>query len=78
MVYCGICSCSADYIGEKIRNSETRWNAHITGKDKNLDCVKHLNDHFDHEFRWFVLFGASKNCLKRKISEAYYMKTCQP
>ena len=36
---CGISSCGADYIGETILNSETRWNEHITGKDKNSDCV---------------------------------------
>ena len=75
MIYRGICSCGADYIGETIRNSEIRWNEHSTGKDKNSDCAKHLNDHFDHEF---VLSCASKNCLKRKILEAYYIKTCQP
>ena len=64
MIYHGICSCGADYIGETIRNSEMRWNEHSTGKDKNLDCVKHLKDHFDHEFQLFVLSCASKNCLK--------------
>ena len=32
LVYRGICSCGADYIGETIRNSEVRWNEHITGK----------------------------------------------
>ena len=65
VIYCGICSCGADYIGETIRNSEIRWNEHITGKIKNLNCIKHLNDNFDHEFRWFVLSCASKNCLKK-------------
>ena len=25
VIYCGICSCGADYIGETIRNSEIRW-----------------------------------------------------
>ena len=59
-----ICSCSANYIGETIRDSEIRCNEHITGKDKNSDCVKHINDHFDHEFQWFVLSGA---CLRCKI-----------
>ena len=78
MIYRVICSCGADYIGETIRNSEIRWNEHITVKDQNSDCVKHLNNHFDHEFRWFVLSHASKNCLKRKILEAHYIKTCQP
>ena len=78
MIYRVICSCGADYIGETIRNSEIRWNEHISVKDKNSDCAKHLNNHFDYEFRWFVLSHASKNCLKRKILEAHYIKTCQP
>ena len=78
VIYCGICSCGADYIGETIRNSEIRWNKHITGKDQNSDCVKPLNNNFDHEFRWFVLSGPSKNRLKREILEAYCIKTCQP
>ena len=46
----GICSCGAGYISEMIRNFEIRWNEHITEKDKNSDCVKHWNDHFEHEF----------------------------
>ena len=54
MIYRGICSYVGDYIGETIRNFKIRWHEHITGKDKNSDCVKNLNDHFDHEFRWFV------------------------
>ena len=54
VIYRGICSCSEDYIGERVRNSEIRWNEHITGKDKNSDCIENLNDNFDHEFRWFV------------------------
>ena len=71
------CSFGADYFGETIRNSEIRWNEHIIGWD-NSDCVKHLNDHFHQEFRWIVLCPASKNCLKHKILEAYYITTCQP
>ena len=50
MTYRGICSYGTDYIGETIRNSEIRQNEHITGKDKNSDCVKHFNDHFDLKF----------------------------
>ena len=60
MIYRGICSCGADCIGKTIRNSEIRWNEHITGKDKNSDYVQPLKDHFDHELRWFVLSCASK------------------
>ena len=78
VMYRGISSCDADYIGERIRNSKLRWNEHVPRKDKNSDRVKYLKDHFLQDFRWFVLSRASKNCLKRKILEAYYIKTCQP
>ena len=44
VIYRGVCSCGADYIGETIRNSEIRWKEHSPGKDKNPDCMKHLND----------------------------------
>ena len=37
-------------ILETIRNSEIRLNEYITGKDKNLDCVKHLNNHLTMNF----------------------------
>ena len=40
VIYCGIHSCDADYIGETIRNSEIRWTEHMTEKDKNSYCVK--------------------------------------
>ena len=78
VMYRGISSCDADYIGERIRNSNLRWNEHVTRKDKNSHRVKYLKDHFLQDFRWFVLSRASKNCLKRKILEAYYIRTCQP
>ena len=61
-----------------IKSSEIKWNEYNTRKDKNSDCVKHLNNHFDHDFRWFALSPVSKNCLKCKILEAYYIKACQP
>ena len=48
-MYRGICSYGTDYIGETIRNSEIdRMNILL---DKNSDCVKHFNDHFDLKFR---------------------------
>ena len=75
VIYRGVCSCGADCIGGTIRNSKIRWKEHSTGKDKNSDCVKHLNDNFDQKFRWFVLSRALKNFLKWEILEAYYIKT---
>ena len=44
------CSCGAGYIGETIRNTEISWKEHSTGRDKNSDCVKHLNNNFNHKF----------------------------
>ena len=44
-------------------------------KRKKFNCVKHLKDHFEYEFRWFILSRTSKHYLKRKILEAHYIKT---
>ena len=68
VIYLGICSCGADYIGETLRSSEIRWSEHMTEKDKNSDSVKHLNDNFEHELQWFVFL----------FLETYYIKTFQP
>ena len=35
MIYRGICSCEADYIGETVRNAQLRWNEHENRTDKN-------------------------------------------
>ena len=35
VIYRGTCSCGVDYIGEPTRNSDIKWNEHITVKDKN-------------------------------------------
>ena len=51
VIYGGFCLYDTDYIGQTIINSETRWKEYSTGRDKNCDCVKHLNDKFYHEFR---------------------------
>ena len=62
-----LCSCGVNYINETVGNSKIRWNKH-TGKDKKSDCVKHLNDNFDHFDR------APTNSLKHKTLETYYFK----
>ena len=43
IIYRGICSCGADYIGETVHNALLRWNEHENGTDKNSECAKHLN-----------------------------------
>ena len=76
-IYRGVCLCGTDCIGQTIRNLEIRWKEHSTERNKNSDCVRHLSDNYNHEFRWFVLSCASKYCLKSKLLEEYYIKTRQ-
>ena len=35
VIYRGICSCGADYIGETVRNARLRWNEHENSTDNN-------------------------------------------
>ena len=49
-----------NHVGKTFRSSETRSNEQNTGKNKNSDCVKHLNDNFDHGSQWLVLPRATK------------------
>ena len=74
VIYKGVCSCGADYIGETIRNVEIRWNEHESGIDKNSECFKHFQEHLSHGFQWSVLSIAPRNTLKWKILEAYFIK----
>ena len=74
VIYKGVCSCGAGYIGETIRNVKIRRNEHESGIDKNSECFKHLQEHLSHGFQWSVLSIAPRNTFKRKILEAYFIK----
>ena len=74
VIYKGVCSCGADYIGEKICNVKIRWNEHESGIDKNSECFKHLQEHLSHGFHRSVLSIAPRNTFKRRILEAYFIK----
>ena len=78
IIYRGICSYGADYIEETVRNARLRWNEHENGTDKNSECAKHLNENDNHEFKWSILSLAPKVSFKRKILEAYFIKTLNP
>ena len=78
VIYREICSCGADYIGEAVRNTPLGWNEHENGTDKNSECAKHLNENDNHEFKWSILSVAPKISFKRKILEAYFIKTLIP
>ena len=72
IIYTGICSCRPDYIRETVRNARLRWN------EKNSECAKHLNENDNHDFKWSILSLAPKVSFKRKILEAYFIKTLNP
>ena len=78
VIYKGVCSGGADYIGETIRNVKMRWNDHESGIDKNSECFKHLQEHLSHDFLWSVLSIAPRNTFKREILEAYFIKIMVP
>ena len=75
---CIVCSCGADYIKETVHNARLRWNEHENGTDKNSECAEHLNENDNHEFKWSVLSLAPNVLFKRKILEAYFIKTLNP
>ena len=74
IIYRGMCSCGADYIGETVRDARLRWNEHENGTDKNSGCAKNLNENDFPEFNWFILPAAPKVLFKRKILGAYFIK----
>ena len=55
VIYISICSCSADFIGETIRNVKIKWNEHKSGIDKNSEFFNYLQEHLSHDFKWSVL-----------------------
>ena len=78
VIYKGVWSSGADYIGETIHNVIIRWNEHESGIDKNSECFKHLQEHSSHGFQWSVLSIASRNTFKQKFLEAYFIKIMAP
>ena len=61
-----------------MRNARLRWNEYENGTDKNYECAKHLNENDNHEFKWSILSLAPKVLFKRKILEAWVIKTLNP
>ena len=76
-IYEGICSCSESYVGETIRNIETRQSEHNVSHDKS-NPPKHLNENTIHIFRWRIIGNAPKRKLACKILEVYFIATMKP
>ena len=77
VIYEGECTCNAKYIGETERNAQTRWSEHNSNDGKSRPS-KHLIDNPTHEFSWRILSIAPRDYKKRKILEAYYIRSKMP
>ena len=55
VIYKCVCSCGTDYTGETIHNVNIKWNEHGSEIDKNSECTKHHQEHFNHEFQCSLL-----------------------
>ena len=77
IIYEGNCTCGSTYIGESIRNADTRWSEHAVSSNES-EPSKHLLTNPTHSFTWTVLSMAARNILKRKILEAYFIIKFKP
>ena len=77
VIYRGDCTCDKNYIGETVCNAKIRWIEH---KDKNsrYEPAKHLKKNPIHKFAWTIISKAPENFCKRRVLEAYFIKTLCP
>ena len=62
------------YIGETKRNVTIRWKGH-NGNSEKSEPSKHLVNNPDHVFDWSIITRAPRDWRKRKILEAYCIRT---
>ena len=77
MVFEGVCSCQESYIGENVRNVESRWQEH-EDTQKNSKPAKHLKNNPAHSFTWKVILPVSSNRHIRQNMEASIIALKQP
>ena len=65
------------HVAETIRNYKIRWDEH-NDVNKSSDPATHLARNNAHEFSWYELTRAPENTLKRRILEAYFIKSIVP
>ena len=73
----GICSCGKTYIGEAVRNKETRWKEHNMPSKKS-NPSKHLSRNITHHFSWSVISNVPVKKFTRKVLEAYFIALLKP
>ena len=77
VIYKGICSFGATYIGETVRNASIRLSEHnnING---NSEPAKHIAANNTRVFSWKVISNAPKNAYKRKLLETMINRPHNP
>ena len=69
--------CKVNYIGETVRNTQTRWSEH-EDPTHNSEPARHLKDNPDHSFTWKNLCNAPSDSAKRKFLEASFIANSKP
>ena len=64
-----VCSWGETYIGETVRNVETRWNEHNMPAEK-LNPSKHLNNNITHHFNRSIICKAP---VKKSFRAMFYL-----
>ena len=77
VVYEGNCSYGKNYVGESLRNVILRWAEH-EDPNKQLEPARHLKYLPDHQCEWKVLSRAPEYTRKKKISQAFSIKSTKP
>jgi len=77
VIYEGLCSCDARYMGETDRCVHLRWEEHENVK-KSSEPAKHLKGNPGHKFSWKILGNAPNHQSKRKILEALHISKFKP
>ena len=76
-IYCGLCSCGEDYVGETKRNVSVRYDEHNKPPKKSKPTA-HLEQNIDHYFTWRILCNAPSNAKTRKSIEAFFIAIMRP
>ena len=71
------CSCGENCVGESVRNAALRWAEH-ENSNKQLEPARHLKYFPDHQLESKVLTRAPEYTRKRKIFEAFLIKSINP
>ena len=77
MVYEGNCSCGENYVRESMRNVVLRW-ADYEDPNKQLETAKYLKYFPDNRFELEVLTRFPEYTRRRKILEAFLIKSINP